>query len=37
MVLLVTKVLVPGDERVETFGLGTGEEVPFLRSPQPLS
>lgn len=29
-VLLVTKVLVSGDERVETFGLSAGEEFPVL-------
>jgi hypothetical protein len=29
-VLLVTKVLVRGDEAVETFCLGAGEEVPVL-------
>lgn len=29
-VLLVTKVLVRGDKRVETLRLDTGEEVPVL-------
>jgi hypothetical protein len=29
-VLLVTEILVGGDERVETFGLGAGEEVTVL-------
>ena len=36
-VQLVTDVLIRGDEGVETFGLGAGEQLPFLRSCQPLS